>query len=97
MLKAASARYGPILPAHCPGDHGLGLWHHLLLYVPLGSCRAPTWNPILIEAVNRLDRLTSGLMILALNSKSSRDLANEFVGGHVKKEYVARVKGKFPE
>jgi 23S rRNA-/tRNA-specific pseudouridylate synthase len=48
-------------------------------------------------AVNRLDRLTSGLMILALDSKASRNLALEFLEGRVKKEYVARVRGEFPE
>lgn len=48
-------------------------------------------------AVNRLDRLTSGLMILALSGKAASKLAREFVEGKVKKEYVARVKGKFPE
>jgi 23S rRNA-/tRNA-specific pseudouridylate synthase len=45
--------------------------------------------------VNRLDRLTSGLMILA--TKASTGLAQEFIKGHVKKEYLARVRGKFPE
>jgi RluA family pseudouridine synthase len=48
-------------------------------------------------AVNRLDRLTSGLMILALSGPASRDLAQEFLEGKVGKEYVARVRGKFPE
>lgn len=48
-------------------------------------------------AVNRLDRLTSGLMILALSSKASKMLALEFANREVKKEYVARVRGKFPE
>ncbi len=48
-------------------------------------------------AVNRLDRLTSGLMIMALSGPASRDLAKEFVEGKVRKEYVARVKGRFPE
>jgi 23S rRNA-/tRNA-specific pseudouridylate synthase len=36
-------------------------------------------------------------MILALSSKASRQLADEFANKEVKKEYVARVKGKFPE
>ena len=49
-----------------------------------------------MTAVNRLDRLTSGLMILALSSKASRELANEFQNREVKKEYVARVRGCFP-
>ncbi|WVR06210.1 hypothetical protein IAU60_003240 [Kwoniella sp. DSM 27419] len=48
-------------------------------------------------SVNRLDRLTSGLMILALTGKAASRLATEFSEGKVKKEYVARVKGKFPE
>ncbi|UOH80918.1 hypothetical protein LQV05_003579 [Cryptococcus neoformans] len=48
-------------------------------------------------SVNRLDRLTSGLMILALSGKAASKLAREFAEGKVKKEYVARVKGKFPE
>lgn len=48
-------------------------------------------------AVNRLDRLTSGLMILALSGKTSSRLAKEFKEGTVKKEYIARVRGKFPE
>ncbi|KAM5537950.1 hypothetical protein V8D89_008426 [Ganoderma adspersum] len=47
--------------------------------------------------VNRLDRLTSGLMILPLNAALATTLSKEFVNGEVKKEYVARCKGKFPE
>ena len=48
-------------------------------------------------AVNRLDRLTSGLMILPLNPALATTLSKEFVNGEVRKEYVARCKGKFPE
>lgn len=48
-------------------------------------------------AVNRLDRLTSGLMIMGLTGKASGKLAEEFREGTVKKQYVARVKGRFPE
>ncbi|WVQ73163.1 hypothetical protein IAR50_002727 [Cryptococcus sp. DSM 104548] len=48
-------------------------------------------------SVNRLDRLTSGLMILALTGKAASQLAQEFSQGTVKKEYVARVRGRFPE
>jgi 23S rRNA-/tRNA-specific pseudouridylate synthase len=36
-------------------------------------------------------------MILALTGKASTGLAEEFIKGHVKKEYLARVNGKFPE
>lgn len=48
-------------------------------------------------AVNRLDRLTSGLMILSLSGRASSRLAKEFKEGAVKKEYIARVRGKFPD
>ncbi|WRT67633.1 uncharacterized protein IL334_004605 [Kwoniella shivajii] len=48
-------------------------------------------------SVNRLDRLTSGLMILALSGKKAGLISKEFAEGSVKKEYVARVKGRFPE
>ncbi|TFK25702.1 tRNA-pseudouridine synthase [Coprinopsis marcescibilis] len=46
---------------------------------------------------NRLDRLTSGLMIIPLSPARARTLTEEFTAGTVKKEYIARVKGKFPE
>ncbi|CAA7260504.1 unnamed protein product [Cyclocybe aegerita] len=46
--------------------------------------------------VNRLDRLTSGLMIIPLSAKRARQLTNEFMAGTVRKEYVARVQGQFP-
>ncbi|PPQ98363.1 hypothetical protein CVT26_013619 [Gymnopilus dilepis] len=46
--------------------------------------------------VNRLDRLTSGLMIIPLSAKRARQLTLEFMAGTVRKEYIARVKGRFP-
>ncbi|KAI8978331.1 pseudouridine synthase [Trametes punicea] len=50
-----------------------------------------------VYTVNRLDRLTSGLMILPLNPTLANTLTQEFVHGRVRKEYIARCKGKFPE
>ncbi|KAI0350596.1 pseudouridine synthase [Trametes cingulata] len=50
-----------------------------------------------VYTVNRLDRLTSGLMILPLNPTLANTLTQEFVNGRVRKEYIARCKGKFPE
>ena len=63
-----------------------------LIVVPV-SASSDTW----VSAVNRLDRLTSGLMILPLNPALATTLSKEFVNGEVRKEYVARCKGKFPE
>jgi 23S rRNA-/tRNA-specific pseudouridylate synthase len=54
-------------------------------------------NRYITLAANRLDRLTSGLMIIPLSPQRARLLTEEFTAGTVKKEYVARVKGKFPE
>ncbi|KAJ2918063.1 hypothetical protein MD484_g2398, partial [Candolleomyces efflorescens] len=50
-----------------------------------------------VYPANRLDRLTSGLMIIPLSPQRARLLTEEFTAGTVKKEYVARVRGKFPE
>lgn len=47
-------------------------------------------------AVNRLDRLTSGIMIIPLNTSLAKTLSDEFARGTVRKEYVARCLGKFP-
>ena len=47
-------------------------------------------------AANRLDRLTSGLMIIPLSADRARQLTSEFTAGTVRKEYIARVKGRFP-
>ncbi|KAF8557921.1 pseudouridine synthase [Imleria badia] len=49
-----------------------------------------------VYTINRLDRLTSGLMIIPLNADLARALTNEFMNGSVRKEYVARCKGDFP-
>ncbi|CAE6510551.1 unnamed protein product [Rhizoctonia solani] len=46
--------------------------------------------------VNRLDRLTSGCMIIALTTERARLLCNEFIAGVVRKEYIARCLGEFP-
>lgn len=57
---------------------------------------APIPDARLPIAINRLDRLTSGLMIIPLNADLARALTNEFMNGSVRKEYVARCKGEFP-
>ncbi|KAI0264169.1 pseudouridine synthase [Gloeopeniophorella convolvens] len=49
-----------------------------------------------VYTVNRLDRLTSGMMILGLSSARAHVISQEFVQGEVKKEYIARCSGEFP-
>ncbi|KAG0051269.1 hypothetical protein BGZ83_003903 [Gryganskiella cystojenkinii] len=46
--------------------------------------------------VNRLDRLTSGLMIIALSVKKAREFESMMQKCEIKKEYVCKVTGQFP-
>ncbi|KAF9980103.1 hypothetical protein BGZ65_005551 [Modicella reniformis] len=48
------------------------------------------------STVNRLDRLTSGLMIIALSAKRAREFEFMMQKCEIKKEYVCKVKGQFP-
>ncbi|KZT67641.1 pseudouridine synthase [Daedalea quercina L-15889] len=50
-----------------------------------------------VHAVNRLDRLTSGVMIIALNAQLASHLTKMFVNVAIQKEYIARCKGRFPK
>ncbi|KAG0644827.1 pseudouridine synthase [Tuber brumale] len=45
---------------------------------------------------NRLDRLTSGLMFMAKTPEAANDFMGQLQTRTIKKQYVARVKGKFP-
>lgn len=56
--------------------------------------RGHAWNPL---PCNRLDRLTSGVMFIAKHPKAAEELSLQISGRTVRKEYVARVKGEFPE
>lgn len=52
---------------------------------------------IIHAAANRLDRPTSGLMLIGLNSERARQFESQMVQGKIQKEYVCRVVGEFPE
>ena len=43
-----------------------------------------------------MDRLTSGLVVIALNSETAGNITKKMTSGCVRKIYVARVYGKFP-
>lgn len=49
-----------------------------------------------VHPCNRLDRLTSGLMFLGKTSKGADNLVKQIRERTVKKQYIARVIGKFP-
>ena len=48
-------------------------------------------------SVHRLDMETSGLLVLALNENSHRNLCRQFEEKKVQKRYVALIDGKLPE
>lgn len=50
-----------------------------------------------LKLTHRLDKDTSGLLILAKNIESSRKLCNAFKHGVINKTYVAIVHGKLPD
>lgn len=50
-----------------------------------------------VHFINRLDRETSGLVLIAKDSNSSSKLAAQFENRKVKKEYLAIVEGDFQE
>ncbi|KAI5831254.1 pseudouridine synthase [Schizophyllum commune Tattone D] len=76
------------IPVHAAGRYNRNSLIHILMH-EMGFKKVYT--------VNRLDRLTSGLMIIPLNADLARSLTKEFIEGSVRKEYVARVKGNFPD
>lgn len=47
--------------------------------------------------VHRLDRATSGLMIIAHTKNAARELSDLFSSRSIKKTYIAIVEGEFPE
>ncbi|QBM91114.1 diaminohydroxyphosphoribosylaminopyrimidine deaminase [Metschnikowia aff. pulcherrima] len=53
-------------------------------------------NGITVHPCNRLDRLTLGLMFLGKNAKGAESMVKQMRERSVRKEYIARVKGKFP-
>ena len=71
-------------------------------YIVCGALRASppschSMSPWPHAAINRLDRLTSGLMIIPLTTELARTLGTEFIQGKVQKEYIARCRGEFPK
>jgi 23S rRNA pseudouridine1911/1915/1917 synthase len=52
-------------------------------------------NPLRPGIVHRLDKETSGLLVIAKNNKAHHALAKQFADHSIKRKYVALVKGKF--
>lgn len=80
-------------PAGVP-VHPAGRYNYNSVVEIMRHERGNGWNPL---PCNRLDRLTSGVMFIAKHAKAAEQLCDQIQGRTVKKEYVARVIGEFPE
>ncbi|KAG9713134.1 DRAP deaminase, partial [Aureobasidium melanogenum] len=80
-------------PAGIP-VHPSGRYNYNSVTEVMRAERGHGFNPM---PCNRLDRLTSGVMFIAKHRKAADDLTEQIMARTVKKEYVARVMGEFPE
>ncbi|KAJ5736967.1 Pseudouridine synthase RluC/RluD, partial [Penicillium malachiteum] len=80
-------------PAGIP-VHAAGRYHFNSIIEILRAERGQGWLP---RPCNRLDRLTSGVMFIGKDPKGAERMAKQLQERSVQKEYVARVKGKFPD
>lgn len=80
-------------PAGIP-VHPAGRYNYNCIVEIMRAERGHGWNPL---PCNRLDRLTSGIMFIGKHPKAAEQLCTQIQDRTVKKEYVARVIGEFPE
>ncbi|KAJ5098119.1 hypothetical protein N7532_005120 [Penicillium argentinense] len=80
-------------PAGVP-VHSAGRYHYNSVCEILRAERGQGWLP---RPCNRLDRLTSGVMFIGKHPKGAEKMTTQLQARSVQKEYVARVKGKFPD
>ncbi|KAI5302498.1 hypothetical protein KEM56_000649, partial [Ascosphaera pollenicola] len=80
-------------PAGVP-VHPAGRYNHNSIIEIMRAERGNGWNPL---PCNRLDRLTSGVMFIGKKPKAAEAISEQLRARTVQKEYIARVKGKFPD
>ena len=80
-------------PAGVP-VHPAGRYNYNCVVEIMRADRGYGWNPL---PCNRLDRLTSGIMFIGKHARAAEELSIQIRGRTVKKEYIARVIGEFPE
>jgi tRNA pseudouridine synthase 9 len=74
--------------------HPAGRYNYNSIVEIMKAERGPTFSP---RPCNRLDRLTSGIMFIAKHAKAAEELGVQIFQRTVRKEYVARVIGRFPD
>ncbi|KAK2753179.1 RNA pseudouridylate synthase domain containing protein 2 [Arachnomyces sp. PD_36] len=80
-------------PAGVP-VHPTGRYNHNSVTKIMGAERGNGFKPL---PCNRLDRLTSGVMFIGKDPKAAEAMALKLQNRSVQKEYVTRVRGKFPD
>ncbi|KAF1847006.1 DRAP deaminase [Cucurbitaria berberidis CBS 394.84] len=80
-------------PAGMP-VHPAGRYNFNSIIEIMRADRGYGWNPL---PCNRLDRLTSGIMFIGKHKRAAEDMSAQIRQRTVKKEYVTRVVGEFPE
>ncbi|PWY88947.1 pseudouridine synthase [Aspergillus heteromorphus CBS 117.55] len=80
-------------PAGVP-VHSAGRYYYNSVLEIMRSKRGQEWVP---RPCNRLDRLTSGVMFLGKHPKAAEMMCEKLKARTLQKEYVARVKGRFPD
>jgi tRNA pseudouridine synthase 9 len=80
-------------PAGVP-VHPAGRYNYNSVIEIMRAERGHGWNPL---PCNRLDRLTSGVMFIGKHAKAAEAMSLQIQSRTVRKEYVARVMGEFPE
>lgn len=74
--------------------HPAGRYNYNSVIEIMKAERGPAW---MAYPCNRLDRLTSGIMFVAKNPKAAIKLGAQISARTVRKEYIARVIGEFPD
>ncbi|MCJ1332545.1 hypothetical protein MMC10_009238 [Thelotrema lepadinum] len=80
-------------PAGVP-VHPAGRYNYNSVMEIMRADRGMAWIP---HPCNRLDRLTSGIMFVGKHPRAAEEMGVQLMTRTVKKEYVARVIGEFPE
>lgn len=80
-------------PAGVP-VHPAGRYNYNSVVEIMRAERHYSFNPL---PCNRLDRLTSGVMFIAKDKQDAERISEKLRSRTMRKEYIARVKGRFPD
>ncbi len=87
IINKAAGMVVPPAPGHASGTLVNAVLHHCPELEGVGGERRP-------GIVHRLDRDTSGLIVVAKNDRAHRSLQTQFANRTVYKEYLALIEGK---